>query len=216
MLRPYTSKFGPDNFKQPSVIARILDVGPGSALVLFPFPSLAEARGGGAPRGAQTAALLRDTARAMTLPARLAALHRGVLTPAPGRAFRPGLRRLRACPSVSQLLAGGLCYPQAEPRRRPVHGLRGHTAGAAPAEDRDFPGAGHRDRPRISGAYPRSVPPSRRLMKAPLGGRDVRCIFPSREIVKIVRKKIFAGTGGLRVTALTGRYFRPCYRRRHE
>jgi hypothetical protein len=42
------------------------------------------------------------------------------------------------------------------------------TRGRRIGRDRELPGAGHRDRHRISGAYPRSVPPSRRLMTAPL------------------------------------------------
>jgi hypothetical protein len=156
--------------------ARILRVGPGQALGPLPFPALAKARGverrktpgGRAPRGgvASTWERLRGIpAPGLTDPERrLPALHATIAMGEPmtgaGPRFSSGLRRrLHACgPSVSQLLVGGLCYPQAEPRRRPVHGLRDRAAGAASAEGRELPGAGHRDRHRISDATPRSVP----------------------------------------------------------
>ena len=62
------------SFSQRSA-ARILHVGPGLALVFFPFPSLAKARGGGAPRGERAASLPAPRLARARQFERLTALH---------------------------------------------------------------------------------------------------------------------------------------------
>jgi hypothetical protein len=78
-------------------------------------------------------------------------------------ARRGGRRRLSSASSSQGLVVvpGGAPTP-------PGCEFARLTRGRRIGRDRELPGAGHRDRHRISGAYPRSVPPSRRLMTAPL------------------------------------------------
>ena len=96
-----------------------------------------DGRARGPPRGRADLRKIRPEITGHTGPARLPALHRGVFTAAPGRAFSSALSA-----AVSQLLAGDRCVPGRSPDAARVRGC----------EPR--PRAPHRRRPGIAGRPP--------------------------------------------------------------
>ena len=105
-------------FKQPTLRPpRVFVSAPGTPSFLVPR---AKSEGDGAPSGAASISV-----HASCDAWRLSARHRGVLLPAPGRAFRRGLSGLVRQPAPGRALA------RAEPRRRPSPCLRSTGGGAA-------------------------------------------------------------------------------------
>src|SRR5215203_5206610 len=129
-------------------------VGAGCALFILSSPKV---------RGAERRkALQLPRLRGVTHPLRsgsspLGAPLAGVLVSAPGRAF------FRTFPDRQRAPRGRLVVAsRAEPRRRPSACLRSTPAGAAPNENRDFPGTGRRRvLDRISDPPLRPAPPPR-------------------------------------------------------
>ena len=130
-----------------------LDFLKGAGLALSLFPSLAKARGGGAPGGAGAE---RRTPWPALRSGRSPVRRRSPANDAGRHASRRStaafsFRRRAALstgggwalgsspPAVSQLLAGDRSAPGRSPDAARVRALRGTPAGAAPAEARDFP-----------------------------------------------------------------------------
>ena len=112
-----TANFKLPNFKQPSIIARIVCRGPGQARLPSLRLSPRQSEGDGAPRGAticskcpRSLSRSRGAARRATQTSlRRPGLFAGVFLTAPGRAFR-GRPKLGRPPSA-KLLAGGPYWP---------------------------------------------------------------------------------------------------------
>ena len=74
-------------------------------------------------------------------------------------------------PSISQLLAGGRCTSGQSPNAARVRALRRLARGRRAGEGPELPGARHRRTAPVLRRILRFVPPSRRLMRAPLSER---------------------------------------------